>query len=84
MNGGALRWQAQTLRKLYLPDITKINTEVGDLLIHLYDLGDFEAINSVIDGIDSHSLSVTKETVNLRNSARHSVQPDLSISWVLP
>lgn len=55
MNGGALRWQAQTLRKLHLPDIAEIPFSVRELLIELYEKDDFARINKVMDEIASRS-----------------------------
>lgn len=84
MNGGALRWQAQTLRKLFLPDISQFSPELSAKLIELYEKDDFASINKVIDDIESLSLSVAKETVSRRIAIPHSVQPDLAMSWFLP
>jgi adenine-specific DNA-methyltransferase len=84
MNGGALRWQAQTLRKLFLPDIDQIPPEVSDKLIELYERDDFASINKVVADIESLSPSVAKETVSRRIAVQHSVQPDSAMSWFLP
>ncbi len=55
MNGGALRWQAQTLRKLKIPNILKLSNKQKDLLIELYNNDDYSKLE--------------KETFNLANNA---------------
>ena len=47
MNGGTLRWQAQTLRKLKLPDIRLLTKMMKDDLIAAYGAGDFDLIESL-------------------------------------
>ena len=37
MNGGALRWQAQTLRKVYIPNIALMNDEQRKEILHAYE-----------------------------------------------
>jgi len=37
MNGGALRWQAQTLRKVYIPNISLMNEEQKKEILIAYD-----------------------------------------------
>jgi hypothetical protein len=51
MNGGALRWQAQTLRKLIIPDIIEFDHDIKQKLITYYESADFISINSVVDKI---------------------------------
>jgi adenine-specific DNA-methyltransferase len=47
MNGGSLRWQAQTLRKLRLPDIRAMSDSDKDDLIAAYDSKDFALIEKI-------------------------------------
>jgi hypothetical protein len=47
MNGGALRWQAQTLRKVYIPNISLINEEQRQNIIHAYEK-DGNQLNAII------------------------------------
>jgi len=67
MNGGALRWQAQTLRKIHLPSIRNINKEVKDNLIKLYELNNFLEMNKLVDKIvKKESLTPSMASVNKR------------------
>lgn len=47
MNGGALRWQAQTLRKVYIPNISLINQEQRQKIILAYEK-DGNQLNAII------------------------------------
>ena len=47
MNGGALRWQAQTLRKVYIPNISLMNEEQKKEILLAYDQ-DIILLNTVI------------------------------------
>ena len=49
MNGGALRWQAQTLRKLHLPNIDVLSKEIKHKLIQLYELKNNNEINQLVN-----------------------------------
>lgn len=64
MNGGALRWQAQTLRKLFLPDIDRIPAGKSRTLIELYEQGDFDTISRVVDEMVAHAASDENETIS--------------------
>ncbi|MCK5155727.1 MAG: Eco57I restriction-modification methylase domain-containing protein [Spirochaetales bacterium] len=61
MNGGALRWQAQTLRKIYLPKICDLSIEIKDLLIGYYENDFFDKIDEFIK--DLVSLNTTSPSV---------------------
>jgi adenine-specific DNA methylase len=47
MNGGALRWQAQTLRKVYIPNISLMNEDQKREILLAYDQ-DIVQLNTVI------------------------------------
>jgi adenine-specific DNA-methyltransferase len=48
MNGGALRWQAQTLRKITIPNILRMKTEEKDCIIEAYKNKNFEYVEKII------------------------------------
>jgi methylase of polypeptide subunit release factors len=47
MNGGALRWQAQTLRKVYIPNISLMSDEQKKEILNAYESGLTE-LNNII------------------------------------
>lgn len=47
MNGGALRWQAQTLRKVYIPNISLMSAEQKKEIIIAYER-DLNQLNNII------------------------------------
>ena len=49
MNGGFSRWQSQHLRKLRLPDITKIPSDEVEQLLSLYETRDLAKLNTKIN-----------------------------------
>ena len=70
MNGGALRWQAQTLRKIYLPLIDGFSDEMKKNLIQLYDMNEDNELNRIINKfIKVESLSATAAQANKVNDA---------------
>ena len=71
MNGGALRWQAQTLRKLYIPEIDQISKKMKRDLIAHYDSNDFDRIDELVTEITAR-LSPTEKSIesNLDRSSR--------------
>ncbi len=48
MNGGALRWQAQTLRKIRIPSITTMSADEKRLIISAYDSKNTKELENVI------------------------------------
>ncbi len=57
MNGGALRWQAQTLRKLYIPSLISISPGDRHLLISSYQSGNFDEINRITSTLFSQTAA---------------------------
>jgi adenine-specific DNA-methyltransferase len=47
MNGGSLRWQAQTLRKLRLPDIRSMSEDRKDEIIAAYNSRNFKRVEEL-------------------------------------
>ena len=47
MNGGALRWQAQTLRKVFIPNVSQISEKEKQKIIYLYDTNNKTALETV-------------------------------------
>lgn len=45
MNGGYARWQSQHLRKLHIPDVSKINTTIASSLLDCYQQKNIDGIN---------------------------------------
>ena len=60
MNGGFPRWQSQHLRKLRLPNIKKIETDVADLLVKSYDQRDFAMMNKLVREVFESSTHIKK------------------------
>ena len=48
MNGGALRWQAQTLRKIRIPNINSMSEEEKKLIISAYDSKNAKELENAI------------------------------------
>lgn len=51
MNGGALRWQAQTLRKIYLPLLSQIKPAEKKDLIIMFNTENLKGLNELINKI---------------------------------
>ena len=51
MNGGYARWQSQYLKKLRVPNVAKIPTDLADLLLTSYYDGDIDGINLYVTDI---------------------------------
>jgi adenine-specific DNA-methyltransferase len=47
MNGGALRWQAQTLRKIKIPNILNMKAEEKDYIIEAYRNKNFDYVEKI-------------------------------------
>ena len=60
MNGGFPRWQSQHLKKLRLPNIKKIGTDIADLLVQNYDRRDFISMNKLVRKVFESSRYVKK------------------------
>ncbi|WP_173475869.1 class I SAM-dependent methyltransferase [Fibrobacter succinogenes] len=60
MNGGFPRWQSQHLRKLRLPNIKNIGTDVANLLVQSYDRRDFDSMNKLVRKVFESSHCVKK------------------------
>lgn len=65
MNGGYARWQSQYLRKLHIPNIEHIPSELADSLLKCYEDNDVSGINDYIVRILSNEIenSATKAVV---------------------
>lgn len=61
MNGGYARWQSQYLRKIHVPDISRIPVELADRLLSCYEERDSEGINRYTDEAISEELSVANK-----------------------
>jgi hypothetical protein len=48
MNGGALRWQAQTLRKIRIPNVLRMTADEKAAIIAAYDSKDVDGLETVI------------------------------------
>lgn len=60
MNGGLPRWQSQILKKLHLPDIFNISSELKDTLLDAYHRYSFDKINSIVNEVVNSQINDNK------------------------
>lgn len=63
MNGGYARWQSQYLRKLHVPTVAAIPTEMADKLLKCYDEHNLSGINYFTTEILLHEKNNPRPTV---------------------
>ena len=60
MNGGFPRWQSQHLRKLRIPNIKIIDSDVANKLVKSYDQRDFSSMNKYVNDLYEKARFVKK------------------------
>ena len=61
MNGGFPRWQSQHLRKLRIPNIKVIDSDIANKLVQSYDQRDFASMNKYVNDLYERTSYIKKD-----------------------